>query len=743
MLDRFREWINWDCYNEIISERCDEPQKVLGLHRYKGGQTAAVFRPYARAVSIIDTDTDKIYELQEIDDKGFYGAYIEEGQIVNYKVRVTYREDDIIEYIDPYCFDNVIGELDIYLFSEGNHRDIYKKLGAHPMKLNGVQGTMFAVWAPGAKGVSVVGSFNMWDGKLHQMRRHKTGGIYELFIPGVGDGAIYKYKIATGRDEQIYKSDPYGNYAEVRPGNASVVYDINQYHWNDVKWITGRRAIDRDARRHMPMTIYECHIGSWRKHDDGTEDGFYSYREAAEALGEYLVSMNYTHVELMGIAEYPFDGSWGYQVVGYYAPTSRYGTPADFKYFVDHMHGLGIGVILDWVPAHFPKDAHGLARFDGTPLYEHPDPRRGEHPDWGTYIFDYARNEVSNFLISNALFWVREYHIDGLRVDAVASMLYLDYGKNDGEWLPNRDGGNENYDAVALLRKLNSIVPKEEPGVYIIAEESTAWAGVTAPTEFNGLGFLFKWNMGWMNDFLEYMKMDPLFRSGNHRKLCFSMMYAYSENFIQVLSHDEVVHGKASMIYKMPGDMKDKFANLRTAYGFMYGHPGKKLLFMGQEFAQTREWSEARELDWDLLDFPAHAGMQSYMKELNRLYKTYDAFSYNDCDPMGFEWMNCDDSSNSTVTFVRRGRASEGQLLFICNFTPVLHEDYTIPVPCKGSYSLLLNSDDAKYGGSSVPVPAAVKADKIACGGQKYSIKIDVPPLSTVVFKFNYKGDKK
>jgi 1,4-alpha-glucan branching enzyme len=491
----------------------------------------------------------------------------------------------------------------------------------------------------------------------------------------------------------------------------------------------------------MPMNIYECHIGSWRKHNDGTEDGFYTYREAANQLGDYLVKMSYTHVELMGIAEYPFDGSWGYQVVGYYAPTSRYGTPDDFKYFVDHMHNLGIGVILDWVPAHFPRDEHGLGRFDGTPLYEHPDPRRGEHPDWGTYIFNYGKTEVSNFLIANAIFWAREYHIDGLRVDAVASMLYLDYGKRDGEWLPNPDGSKENREAIAMLKKLNSVVPKEEPGVYVIAEESTSWSGVTAPVELDGLGFLFKWNMGWMNDFLEYMKTDPYFRAGNHNKLCFSMMYAYSENFIQVLSHDEVVHGKASMIYKMPGDMRNKFSNLKAAYGFMYGHPGKKLLFMGQEFAQTREWSEARELDWELLQYPEHIGMQKYIKDLNKFYITYDALHFNDYDPMGFEWMSCDDNNNSIVSFVRRGSTPGKQLLFVCNFTPVLHDKYRIPVPCKGVYSLIMNSDDAKYGGDGTKVSTNIKSDKIFCGGKDDSIELVVPPLSTVIFRYNYKEE--
>ncbi len=742
-LDRVKKWIDWNIYDALMAEECDVPHDLLGIHKCDGDQIVTVYRPCARRIWIIDDRTDREYELDSITDTGFFGAYIVGGCIKSYTVKVEYGDNDVVEFADPYNFEPVIGELDTYLFAEGNHTSIYKKLGAHPMKLGGIEGTMFAVWAPNARGVSVVGDFNMWDGRMHQMRRHGSSGIYELFIPGVKSGAVYKYRITSCKGDKLYKTDPYGNYAELRPGNASVVYDIYNYKWKDSSWIKRRRSIDRNERRRMPMSIYECHIGSWCKKNDGTEDGFYSYRETAARLGDYLVKMNYTHVELMGIAEYPFDGSWGYQVVGYYAPTSRYGNPDDFKYFVDYMHSLGIGVILDWVPAHFPRDEHGLGRFDGTALYEHPDSRRGEHPDWGTYIFNYAKTEVSNFLIANALFWAREYHIDGLRVDAVASMLYLDYGKNDGEWLPNPDGSKENLDAIEMLHKLNTIVPKEEPGVYIIAEESTSWAGVTAPVELGGLGFLFKWNMGWMNDFLEYMKTDPYFRSGNHNKLCFSMMYAYSENFVQVLSHDEVVHGKASMIYKMPGDMRAKFANLRTAYGFMYGHPGKKLLFMGQEFAQTREWSEARQLDWELLEYPEHEGMQRYVKELNKYYITYDALNYNDYDPMGFEWMSCDDNSNSIVSFVRRGSTPEKQLLFVCNFTPVLHDKYRIPVPCKGIYSLIMNSDDVKYGGDGTKVSANIKSDKIFCGGRDNSIELVIPPLSTLIFRYNYKEERK
>ncbi len=632
-------------------------------------------------------------------------------------------------------------EYDRYLFGEGKHYQIYRKLGAHPVKQDDSSGTNFAVWAPNARSVSVVGDFNSWNPQSHIMNRVEDSGVYELYIPGVSEGYTYKYYIVTANGEGIYKTDPYGNYAELRPGTASIVFDINGYEWNDQKWMKKRAGINREARRKLPMNIYECHIGSWKRNESEDNDGFYSYVQMAHELGEYLVEMHYTHVELMGISEYPFDGSWGYQVTGYYAPTSRYGTPLEFKYFVDHMHSLGIAVILDWVPAHFPRDAHGLAKFDGSPLYECADPRRGEHPDWGTLIFDYGRNEVSNFLIANALFWANEYHIDGLRVDAVASMLYLDYGKQDGNWLPNPDGSNENRDAIKMFKHLNEIIEKEAPGVYMIAEESTAWAGVTAPASMDGLGFMFKWNMGWMNDFLEYMKTDPLFRSGNHNKLCFSMMYAYSENFVQVLSHDEVVHGKASMIYKMPGNIEDKFANLKTAYGFMYGHPGKKLLFMGQEFAQTNEWCEAKALDWELTDYPEHKNIQKFIKNVNNLYTKYDAMYYNDYDAIGFEWMTCDDNANSVVAFVRRGASSKKQLLFICNFTPVMHDSYKIPVPCSGRYKVLLNSDDKEYGGHGHMLKKAIQAKKEDYKGREYVIDLVLPPLSVLVLTYDYKEE--
>ena len=629
-------------------------------------------------------------------------------------------------------------ELDQYLFGQGTHYDIYKKLGAHPTMRGRKKGVYFAVWAPNARSVSVVGDFNEWDIQKNPMQKTGPIGVYETFIPEAKIGDLYKFYIIGYHGEEIYKADPYGNEAELRPGTASRITDISSHKWKDTTWMKRRPEFDETKD---PMAIYEVHPGSWKKHEAKDEDdpGFYNYRELAHELAAYVKKMGYTHVELMGIAEHPFDGSWGYQVTGYYAPTRRYGSPRDFMYFVDYMHEKGIHVILDWVPAHFPKDEHGLGRFDGQPLYEHPDPRRGEHPHWGTYIFNYGKREVENFLIANGLFWLKEFHVDGLRVDAVASMLYLDYGKDDGEWLPNEKGGNENYDAINLFRHMNEQFEKQCPGTEIIAEESTAWAGVTSPVSMNGLGFLFKWNMGWMNDFLEYMKLDPYFRANNHGKLTFSMQYAYSENFIQVLSHDEVVHGKGSMIEKMPGEYEDKFANLRTAYGFMYGHPGKKLLFMGQEFAQFREWSEKRSLDWELLDYDMHQKMQAYVRELNKLYEKYDAMYVNDCEPIGFEWMSCDNANMSTVSFVRRGSSAKEQLLFICNFTPVQYEEYRTGVPCAGEYTKILSSDDEKFGGTGVNVKKVVKAEKIECEKKEYSIELNLPPMSVTVFKFDYK----
>ena len=626
-----------------------------------------------------------------------------------------------------------ISDADQYVFGQGTHYDIYKKLGAHPCKKGKKDGVFIAVWAPNAKEVYVIGEFNGWNESASPMERLGEGGIYATFVEGVKEGQMYKYMLVLPNGARLYKADPYANYAEMRPGTASKVYDLNHFKWTDKKWMTDREKKDMNKE---PMAIYECHIGSWMKHPDGTEDGFYNYREFADRMIEYLKEMPYTHVELMGIAEFPFDGSWGYQVTGYYAPTSRYGTPDDFRYLIDLFHKNNIGVILDWVPAHFPRDAHGLCEFDGTCLYEHPDKRLGEHPDWGTKIFNYSKNEVRNFLIANALFWIREFHVDGLRVDAVASMLYLDYGKQDGQWVANKYGGNENLDAIEFFKHLNSVIHGGYPGVMTIAEESTAWPKVTAPPEDGGLGFSFKWNMGWMHDYCEYMKMDPYFRSGNHNKLTFAMSYNHAENYILPLSHDEVVHLKCSMVNKMPGYEIDKYANLRNLYAFMFGHEGKKLLFMGQDFGQEREWSEARELDWGLLEKPFNKGMKEFMSELLNLYVKSPCLYEIDNDWLGFEWMNADDYERSIYSFVRRTESGKQHLLFVINMTPVEYPKYEVGVPMNTQYKLVLNSDEERFGGNGNKIPKTIKAKKGECDHRKQYISFDMPPLTALIFSF-------
>ncbi|MCM1307064.1 MAG: 1,4-alpha-glucan branching protein GlgB [Butyrivibrio sp.] len=621
-----------------------------------------------------------------------------------------------------------ITEGDRYLFGMGTHYEIYEKLGAHKAHgEDGREGIYFAVWAPNAAQVFVVGSFNGWDGGGFEMTRLGSSGIYELFTDKASVGDMYKYLIIAGDGRWIYKADPYANYAELRPGTASVITDLNGFEWSDGKWI--EECGDKESWKE-PMAVYEVHPGSWKKKDDGTEDGFYNYRELAHELAAYVKDMGYTHIELMGIAEYPFDGSWGYQVTGYYAPTSRYGTPKDFMYFVNYMHKEGIGVILDWVPAHFPRDAHGLMEFDGTCTYEYADPRKGMHPDWGTMVFDYGKHEVSNFLIANALFWVEKFHVDGLRVDAVASMLYLDYGRSGGNWVPNRYGGNGNLEVMEFFRHLNSIMKYRNPRAITIAEESTAWPGITAGPDKDGLGFSFKWNMGWMHDFLEYMKLDPYFRKDNHHKMTFASSYVYSENYILVLSHDEVVHLKCSMINKMPGDYDAKFANLKAAYTFMMGHPGKKLLFMGQDFAQLSEWSEARSLDWHLMEEPTHRQMNDYMRALLGIYRKYKACSELDQYPGGMEWINADDNFRSIYSFVRKDKTGKDSLLFICNFTPVERPDYRVGVPCEGKYTLILNQDGE--------TSRALEAEESECDGREYSVALPLAAFGTAVLKFNY-----
>ena len=627
-----------------------------------------------------------------------------------------------------------IGELDQYLFSVGTHYDIYKKMGAHEAVMNGKKGVYFAVWAPNAATVSVIGEFNGWREEANPMTRLEPSGIYEGFVVGAKVGMLYKFFIKTKDGRGLYKADPFANYAEQRPGTASRITDITKLKWSDAAWMEARKQRDNDS---LPVSIYEVHPGSWKKHPHGEdEDGFYNYREFAKSLAEYVKEMGYTHVELMGIAEHPFDGSWGYQVTGYYAPTSRYGTPEDFAYMVNYLHKQKIGVILDWVPAHFPRDAHGLAEFDGGCVYEYADPKKGEHPEWGTKVFDFGKSEVKNFLIANALYWVEHFHIDGLRVDAVASILYLDYGRENGQWTPNIYGGNKNLEAIEFFKHLNSVVLGRNHGAMMIAEESTAWPKVTGKPEEDGLGFSHKWNMGWMNDFLEYMKLDPYFRKWNHNKMTFSMTYAYAEKYILVLSHDEVVHLKCSMINKMPGLYDDKFANLRAGYAYMLGHPGKKLLFMGQEFAQLQEWSEARELDWYLLAEDKHQQMQNYVKALLHLYKKTPALYDADQDPCGFEWINADDADRSIFSFVRHSKDGKSNLLFVINFTPVARPDYRVGVPKRKQYRLVLDGDAAEFGGNTTERPVVYKAVKSECDGREYSFAYDLPAYGIAIFKF-------
>ena len=628
-----------------------------------------------------------------------------------------------------------ITEFDQYLFGQGTHYDLYNKLGAHPMTVDEEEGVYFAVWAPNAAAVSIVGDFNEWDENATPMERLDPLGIYQIFLTGIKVGDIYKYCVTAQDGKKTLKADPYGFQAELRPNNASVVADISDFKWHDSRWMKKREKFD-DKKN--PMFVYEVHPGSWKKHEqtEEDEDGFYNYREIAHELAAYVKDMGYTHVELMGIAEHPFDGSWGYQVTNYFAPTSRHGSPEDFQYFMDYMHEHNIGVILDWVPAHFPRDAFGLAEFDGTCLYEYADPRKGEHPDWGTKVFDYGKTEVQNFLICNALFWLEHYHVDGLRVDAVASMLYLDYGREDGQWVPNIYGGNENLEAIEFFKHLNTIVKKRNPGIVMIAEESTAWPKVTDKAEYGGLDFSLKWNMGWMHDFLEYMKLDPYFRKYNHTKMNFAMVYAYSENYMLVLSHDEVVHLKCSMIEKMPGSYEDKFKNLMAGYAFMTGHPGKKLLFMGQDFGQHREWSEKRELDWFLLDKEPNRHLQAFVKELLHLYKNNKCLYEYDCYPEGFEWINADDGDRSIFSFVRHSESGKSNMLFIINFTPVERPDYRVGTTCRRKHTLVLSSDDKKFGGTDKRRPKEYKPAKKECDGRKYSFKYKLPAYGVAVFKF-------
>ena len=626
----------------------------------------------------------------------------------------------------------MISELDCYLFGAGTHYDIYQKLGAHPMTFKGKSGIYFAVWAPHAEQVHLVGDFNGWNPDANPMKKISDMGIWEYFNPGMKTGELYKFAITTQTGKVIFKADPFAQYAEYRPGTASITAFSDNFHWNDAAWVQKRESINPCE---AAMSIYEVHLGSWKKKNRPEKDGYYTYKEAAAELAAYVKEMGYTHIELMGIAEHPYDGSWGYQVTGYYAPTSRYGTPEEFKYFVNYMHKKGIGVILDWVPAHFPRDAHGLADFDGQPLFEYADPRKGEHPDWGTKVFDYEKHEVSNFLIANALYWIEQFHIDGLRVDAVASMLYLDYGRKDGEWVPNRYGGNQNLEAIEFFRHLNTVVVQRGHGAMVIAEESTAWPLVTHDPKEGGLGFTFKWNMGWMHDFLEYMKLDPYFRKFNHHKMTFGLTYFNSENFILVLSHDEVVHLKCSMINKMPGLFGDKFANLKAGYTFMLGHPGKKLLFMGQDFGQLHEWDEKVSLDWHLTEEDLHKDLQNYVRDLLHIYQKYPALYESDDDWDGFSWINANDGDRSIYSFVRYAKNHKKSLLFVCNFTPVARPDYRVGVPKRGNYTVILDNEHGSYKtGEKAPVLKAVKSE---CDGQPYSVALPLSAYGTAILRFS------
>ena len=630
-------------------------------------------------------------------------------------------------------------ELDSYLFGQSTHYEIYQKLGAHLIKEGGKKGVVFDVWAPRAEKVYVIGSFNQWNETSHEMKRVEPQemGVFELFIPEAKEGDLYKYLIVSQSGAKLYKADPYASYGELRPGNASVVCDVSHFKWSDSNWMKQRDKESQESLMEKPLAIYEVHPGSWMRHPGREDDGFYSYKELAQTLIPYVKEMGYTHIELMGISEYPFDGSWGYQVTGYFAPTSRYGTPEDFAAFVNECHKNKIGVILDWVPAHFPRDAHGLAEFDGYPLYEHPDPRKGEHPDWGTKIFDYGRSEVKNFLIGSALMWIEHYHIDGLRVDAVASMLYLDYGKQDGQWVPNQYGGNENLDAVEFFKHINTVILGRNPGTMMIAEESTAWPKVTGKAKDNCLNFTYKWNMGWMHDFLDYMKLDPYFRKFNHHKMTFAMSYNESEKYILVLSHDEVVHLKCSMLNKMPGLEEDKYKNLMAGYGFMMGHPGKKLLFMGQEFAQVQEWSEARELDWYLLENPNHKKVQDWMKALLKLYHENPCMYELDTSWEGFQWINADDAERSIYSFVRKSKDGKNNLLFVVNFTPVERPEFRVGVPQAGSYEKVLSTQDPEFSGLPAPKKKTYRSKKMEWDGRENSIGYPLAPYEVAVFRFN------
>jgi 1,4-alpha-glucan branching enzyme len=731
--------LNHDEIQSILTQTCYDPFSILGVHPLEtdlGQKTVIrVFHPTAAFINgFFETDDGREhFDLMKLGNLGFFEGILDrEFNSDPYTLSIHTQSGHRYNTRDPYGFSPVLSEFDIHLLCAGNHYEMYNKLGANIITHQEVSGVHFAVWAPSARGVSVVGHFNSWDGRRHPLRQRGASGIWEIFLPHVQEGELYKFEIFTQSGQTLIKSDPLAKSSEMRPSTASKVAQIYDYKWNDEQWMWFRN--EKDAVN-SPVNIYEVHLGSWQR-DPQNPDRFFSYTELAERLIPYVVQMGYTHIELLPVAEHPLDESWGYQVTGYFAATSRFGSPKDFMHFVDVCHQNGIGIILDWVPAHFPKDAHGLGRFDGTALYEHEDSRKGEHPDWGTYIFNYGRTEVSNFLISNALYWLKEFHIDGLRVDAVASMLYLDYGKTPGNWIPNQDGGNINYEAIEFMKHLGSIVRKDLPGCLLIAEESTSYPAISRAPEEGGLGYHFKWNMGWMNDFLSYLQMDPVHRKYHHNLLTFSMIYAYSEHFILVLSHDEVVHGKRSMLSKMPGDDWQKFANLRLAYGFLYGHPGKKLLFMGSEFGQYIEWNPKQSLDWHLTNWDPHRKLTDMVRNINHIYKDEKAFWELDSSPEGFEWIDCDDADQSIVSFIRKSKDPNNFILIVSNFTPVVRHNYRVGVPRPGRYQEIFNTDSSLFGGSNVGNLGEKFTEDQPWQRRPVSLMINIPPLSVVYFKF-------
>jgi 1,4-alpha-glucan branching enzyme len=721
-----------DELNLFLAGAHPDPFRILGPHRVGDDLVVRVFRPDAKEVSIILPGKEKQpVAANSLRPEGFFQATLPNTKrTCDYQIRLTGWDGSTALVRDPYCYGLIMGELDLHLFAEGNNLRLYEQFGAHLRTIDGDSGTYFAVWAPNAQRVSVVGDFNGWDGRVNPMRRLLGSGVWELFLPGVGEGAHYKFEIRTPRGALLLKADPFGFFSQHGKETSSMVYNLARYQWSDADWM---RARPDQKLQNSPISIYEVHLGSWRRKPDEKNRSL-SYLELAETLIPYVLDMGYTHIELLPIAEHPFEGSWGYQVTNYFAPTSRFGNPDEFRHFVDKCHQAGIGVIMDWVPAHFPKDIHALAEFDGTDLYEHADPRQGEHQDWGTLIFNFGRNEVRNFLIGNALFWLDKYHIDGLRVDAVASMLYLDYSRKAGEWIPNAFGGRENLDAVHFLKRFNEVCYEQFPGIMTIAEESTAWPGVSRPTYLGGLGFGFKWNMGWMHDFLHYMSLDPIFRRFHHNNITFSLMYAFAEHFVLVLSHDEVVHGKRSLLNKMPGDEWQQFANLRMFYAWMYAHPGKKLLFMGSEFGQRREWNHDGQLDWDLMELPKHDGVRRLVQHLNYVYKNEPALWECDDTHEGFEWIDFHDSENSVVAFLRRSR-DESIIVFAVNATPMARHGYRLGVPGAGFYRELINTDAETYGGSNIGNMGGFAADDFPWQGRTHSLLISLPPLATVAFK--------